>query len=270
MAVKENAKWQDKSGNFVHQDMVRVDKQIEDELVESLVAGAVALQNTMKAFKIQAFAECYAFVDLLRKEYDMERITSKVGAVTLKSFNGTMEVQIQVAKLISFDQKLALAKEKIDEYLTHKTENLDAEIQTLITRAFDVKNGKVNAKEIIGLKSYNITHPKWVEAMKMIDDATEIAGTKSYIRFKQRDGLKLDGAMETIVLDLAGLPVEEKEIEDARRFDAWLKALKEIYGRNNLSVTNTEFMKKNYFDKGVSADKAASIELEKMWEAHDE
>ncbi len=216
MAVIENGKWQDKEGNFKHSDMVRVDKQIEDELVESLVDSALVLQGQMKEFKIKAFAECYAFVDLLRKEYDMKRITSKVGAVTLKSFNGTKEVQIQVAKLITFDQKLTLAKEKIDEYLTHKTENLDSEIQTLITRAFDVKNGKVDAKQIIGLKSYNITHPKWKEAMAMIDEATEIAGTKSYIRFKQRAKLKLDGAMETIVLDLAALPVEEIEIQTVK------------------------------------------------------
>jgi len=215
--LDDKGKWQNKEGEYVHKDMVRVDKQIEDELVENLVYGALVLQEQMKIFKIQAFAECYAFVDLLKQQYDMERITSKVGAVTLKSFNGTMEVQIQVAKLITFDQKLTLAKEKIDEYLTHKTENLDAEIQTLITRAFDVKNGKVDAKQIIGLKSYNITDPKWIEAMSMIDEATEIAGTKSYIRFKQRAGLKLDGAMETVVLDLAALPVEEKEIQTVKK-----------------------------------------------------
>ena len=98
MAVIVNGKWQDKEGNFKHPDLVGVDKQIEDELVESLVDSALVLQSQMKEFKIKAFAECYAFVDLLRKEYDMERITSKVGAVTLKSFNGTKEVQIQVAK----------------------------------------------------------------------------------------------------------------------------------------------------------------------------
>lgn len=213
MAVIEKGKWQNKEGDFIHPDMVRVDKQIEDELVESLVDSALVLQKQMKEFKIKAFAECYAFVDLLKQQYDMERITSKVGAVTLKSFNGTKEVQIQVAKLITFDQKLTLAKEKIDEYLTHKTENLDAEIQTLITKAFDVKNGKVDAKQIIGLKSYNITDPKWLEAMSMIDEATEIAGTKSYIRFKQRVGLELDGSMQTVVLDIAALPVQEIEIQ---------------------------------------------------------
>ncbi|WP_419768561.1 DUF3164 family protein [Arcobacter sp.] len=213
MANIKDGKWEDKEGKFVHPDMIRMDKQLEDELVESLVSKAITLQDKMKEYKIHAFAECYAFVDLLRSNYDMERITSKSGAVTLKNFNGTMEVQIQVAKLITFDQKLTLAKEKIDEYLTEKTSGSDAEIQTLITRAFDVKNGKVDAKQIISLKSYPIEHTLWREAMSMIDEATEIAGTKSYIRFKQRDGLNLDGAMQTIILDLAALPVTEGEIQ---------------------------------------------------------
>ena len=91
--------------------------------------------------------------------------------MTLKSFDGTKAVEIQVAKLISFDQKLSLAKEKIDEYLTLKTNGADAEIQTLITRAFDVKNGKVDAKQILSLKAYPITHELWKEAMSMIDVA---------------------------------------------------------------------------------------------------
>jgi hypothetical protein len=195
---------------------VTVDKQLEDEVAEKLISGALNLQGLMKGFKIAAFEECYSFVDLLRQKYNMERITSKSGTVTLKSFDGTKVVEIQVAKLISFDQKLSLAKEKIDEYLTEKTTGADAEIQTLITRVFDVKNGKVDAKQILSLKSYPITHPLWKEAMSMIDDATEIAGTKSYIRFKHRRNNEVDGPLEHIVLDLAGLEITAEDEKAAK------------------------------------------------------
>lgn len=214
--VNEHGQWRNKEGVFVHKDMVTVDKQLEDEVVEKLIDGALTLQDQMKAFKVAAFEECYGFVDLLRQRYNMERITSKSGTVTLKSFDGTKVVEIQITKLISFDQKLSLAKEKIDEYLTLKTNGADAEIQTLITRVFDVKNGgKVDAKQILSLKSYPITHDLWKEAMSMIDDATEIAGTKSYIRFKHRKNGEVDGALEHIVLDLAGLeiPVNDEKGE---------------------------------------------------------
>lgn len=205
--------WLNKEGKTVHPDMVPVDKKLEDELVTRMIAGAIGLREIIAGFKTQAFEECYAFNDLLRQNYDMERITSQTGAVTLKSFDGTMEVQIQVAKLITFDQKLTLAKEKIDEYLDEKTEHADAEIRTLITRVFDVKNGKVDAKQIISLKAYPIEHPKWKEAMQMIDEATEIAGTKSYIRFRKRENGQIDGRMENIPLDIAAIDTikEEKE-----------------------------------------------------------
>lgn len=203
-------RWRNKQGGWVHPDLVSVDKKLEDELVIKLVAKAKEEHLRMIDFKTDAFNDCYSFVDLLRQEYGMDRLSgSNVGSVTLKAFDGTAEVQIQVAKLITFDQKLTLAKEKIDAYLTEKTEFADPEIQTLIMRAFEVKNGKVDAKQIISLKSYKIEHPKWLEAMAMIDDATEIAGTKSYIRFKERENSDISGELNTIVLDLASVPVRE-------------------------------------------------------------
>lgn len=211
MATKnEKGMWRNKEGDYVHPDMVTPDKQLEDEVVDKLIDDATGIQNRIIKFKTKAFEECYGFVDLLRQRYDMERITSKSGTVTLKNFDGTKIVEIQVAKLISFDQKLSLAKEKIDEYLTLKTFGADAEIQTLITRAFDVKNGKVDAKQILSLKAYPITHDLWKEAMSMIDDAIEIVGTKSYIRFRYRKNGEVDGSLEHIVLDIAGLDIESK------------------------------------------------------------
>ncbi|MFA9238270.1 MAG: DUF3164 family protein [Candidatus Paceibacteria bacterium] len=213
----EAGQWCNKEGIYVHKDLVPVDKQLEDEVVETLLGGATRLQHQMLEFKIEAYRVAYGFVDLLRQKYNMERITSKSGTVTLKSFDGTKVVEIQVAKLISFDQKLTLAKEKIDEYLTLKTNGTDAEIQTLITRVFDVKNGgKVDAKQILSLKAYPIPHPLWKEAMAMIDDATEIAGTKSYIRFKHRKNGEVDGTLEHIVLDLAGLEIPANDEKVAK------------------------------------------------------
>ncbi|WP_455756499.1 DUF3164 family protein [Sulfurimonas sp.] len=208
--------WRKKDDTYVHPDMVPVDKELEDELVDKLIRGALDLNGYIKVFKAKAFEECYAFNDLLRQKYDMERIISKSGSVTLKSFDGTAEIQIQIAKLITFDQKLTLAKEKIDEYLAEKTLHADAEIQTLIIRVFDVKNGKVDAKQILSLKSYPITHPKWLEAMAMIDDATEIAGTKSYIRFKHKVDGNIDGRMENILLDIASIEIEDVKEEGVR------------------------------------------------------
>jgi hypothetical protein len=215
--VDANGRWRDKTGAYTPKGMVTVDKQLEDELVEALVHKAKRMRDMLAEFKKLAYSDSYDFIDMLRQEYGMDRMEkSKQGSITLKSFDGTKEVSIQVTKLIQFDAKLSLAKEMIDEYLTEKTEHADPEIQTLIMRAFDVKNGKVDAKEIFKLKSYPIKHEKWIAAMKIIDEATEIAGTKSYIRFKEREHGAIDGRMENIALDLATLPVSEKDISAVR------------------------------------------------------
>lgn len=210
----ERGFWQNKNGEFTHPDMVGADKQLEDELVEKLVASAKKMSDKLMEFKIQAYADCYDFVDLLKQDYGLDRLakSKKLGSVTLKNYSGTMDVQIHVNKLIQFDQKLSLAKEKIDEYLNEKTEHADPEIRTLITKAFDVKNGKVDVKQILSLKQYPITAKKWQEAMSMIDAATEIVGTKSYIRFKERKGGLIDGDMQNIVLDFAALNVSTDTI----------------------------------------------------------
>ena len=112
----EKGFWQNKEGNYVHKDMISIDKQLEDEVVEKLLKKAKEVQKVLKEFKEAAYGECYNFIDLLRQNYGMDKMeNSKTGSVSLKSYNGTKEVQIQIAKQISFDQKLALAKEKIDE-----------------------------------------------------------------------------------------------------------------------------------------------------------
>lgn len=206
MHLNGGGMWRNKVGEYVHPDLVTPDKQLEDELVIKFVDEAKKLENDLTAFKVRAFEECQEFIDLLRQNYNMDRLVkSDTGAVTLKSFDGTKVMQITVNKLITFDAKINLAKEKFDEYFMIKTEHADPEVKTLIMRVFEVKNGKIDVKLILSLKSYPITHPTWLEGIQLIDDAIEIAGTKSYVRFKERVDGKIDGELRTIVLDIAAL-----------------------------------------------------------------
>jgi len=144
------------------------------------------------------------YMEMMREKYDIDPMRGAKGNVTLQSYDGLNKVQVAVQTHIDFDEKLTLAKEKLDVYFTEKTEDADPEIKTLITKVFDVnKDGNVNAKQILSLKSYNITHPVWLEAMAIIDDAIEIVGSKSYIRFYSRKSI--EDKWENISLDFAAL-----------------------------------------------------------------
>lgn len=197
--------WINKKGESVHPDLVRADEKIKDELVDKLIGMALELSELLNKFKKDAFGEANDYFDLLLQNYNLDAMrNSKKGNITLENFSGLSKVQISNADNISFDEKLQIAKLKIDECLHELTEGSSPEIKTLITKAFEVdKKGEVNAKKILALKSYDISHVKWREAMVIIDESVEIVGSKAYIRFYRRESL--EQAYKLISLDVAGV-----------------------------------------------------------------
>ena len=196
--------WTNKQGEKIHPDMVPHEEKLKTELVMKLVGKAERGVTLLGAFKRSVVGEIDAYMEMMREKYHLDPMKGSKGNVTLQSFDGLAKVQIAVSKHIDFDEKLGLAKEKLDAYFTEKTEDADPEIRTLITKVFDVdKKGNVNAKQILSLKGYPITHPKWVEAMAIIDSAIEIVGSKSYIRFYVRK--RVDEPWQNVSLDFAAL-----------------------------------------------------------------
>lgn len=202
--MDERGLWINKKGESVHPEMVRIDEKIKDELVEKLLLQAHDVSSNIVRFKEDAFEEVESYFTLLLENYNMDaKKSSQKGNITLENFSGTMKVQLANADSISFDEKLQIAKIKIDECLHELTEGASPEIKTLITKSFEVdKKGDVNAKKILALKAYDISHPKWREAMAIIDESVEIVGSKAYIRFYARESQ--DKPYKQVVLDVAG------------------------------------------------------------------
>lgn len=196
--------WRNKKGELVHEDMVPHEEKLKTELVGNLLGRAERAVNILGSFKDTVVTEIDDYMQMMRGKYNLNPIKGSKGNVTLESYDGLSKVQVQVSTSISFDEKLTLAKEKLDEYFHSKTEDADPEIKTLITKVFDVdKKGNVNAKQILSLKSYKINNPLWLEAMAIIDEAIEIVGSKSYIRFYKRDNVS--DAWENVSLDFAAV-----------------------------------------------------------------
>jgi len=202
--VDENDLWLNKKGEGVHPDLIRADEKLKDELVEKLIKTATELNALLNRFKKDAFGDTSDYFELLLQNYGLDaKKNSKKGNITLENFSGTYKVQISNADSINFDEKLQIAKLKIDECLHELTIGSSPEIKTLITKAFEVdKKGEVNAKKILALKAYDISHTKWREAMSIIDESVEIIGSKAYIRFYTRDDV--DKPYKLINLDIAG------------------------------------------------------------------
>ena len=189
-ALMEQEFWCDKRGQEIHRDLVPHEEKLKTELVYDITEQAMVGVKLMERFKERVTRSIQEYMEMMREKYGLDIARGTKGNLTLQSYDGLRKVQVAVQQHIDFDEKLSLAKEKIDEYLKEKTKDADPEIKTLIMNAFEVdKKGNVDAKKIFALKQYKITDPRWQEAMTLIDDAVEIVGSKSYIRFYMRDSV---------------------------------------------------------------------------------
>lgn len=200
--------WTNKEGKEVHPDLVSIEDKLKSELVEKILKHTDDRMRELAAHKRWVTGHIHEYVEMLREKYELDPMKgSPKGNLVLQTYDGLSKVQIAVQTRIEFDEKLTLAKEKVDEYLKEATKNASPEIQTLITKAFEVdKKGEVDSKKVLSLKSYKITDPKWLEAMAIIDDAIEVVGSKSYIRFYKRDSV--DAKWKHISLDFASIEEE--------------------------------------------------------------
>lgn len=193
---------EDARGRLVPVDAVDEFDLERDKLVRSITARAQALQKEMIDFKAWAMGEVAAFVELSAERYDV-KLGGRKGNLTLRTFDGSEEVRLQVADRIVFDERIHAAKEIIDGLIVEWTEGSRKELRALIEHAFQVDaEGKLNLGRVLTLTRLSIEDERWQQAMEAIRDSMQVASSKSYIRCYQRDS---KGEQEQINLDLAKL-----------------------------------------------------------------
>ncbi len=194
---------QDASGRLVPISMIKdIDIQ-RDELVQEIVGHAQSVNEHLVAFKRHSFGDIQAFKELSSEKYG-KNLGGKKGNITLHSFDGKYKVQVSNAENISFDERLQVAKQLVDQCIHRWTEGSNDNIKALVEHAFQTdKEGNISIGRILGLMKLNINDADWKQAMEAIKDSMQVIGTKTYIRIYQRDG---DTENYTaIALDIAGV-----------------------------------------------------------------
>ena len=173
------------------------------KLVEEIIDKVLKEEERLKAFKQQCFKKIEAYLAKTAGRYG----ESWQGNASLYNFSKTKQVAFKIHKVLTFDERLNVAKRKIDEYLKSKTENADDDLKMLVLKAFDVdKKGNVDFKQIFSLKQYKINNPLWQEAMSIIDDAVSVVGSKEYMTFSVRPNPKND--WDSVILNFSALKVD--------------------------------------------------------------
>jgi hypothetical protein len=192
----------DPQGRLVPKNKVKSVDRGRDDLVRDLVKKARDVHTTLSAFKVEAMEAVKGFVARSAEEYGVEMGGAK-GNVTLTSYDGAFKVQISVNDYVTFDERLQVAKELIDNCIRRWSKGSRSEIKVLVEDAFKVdKQGKVDTKRILGLRRLDITDDEWQRAMEAISDSVTVAVSKEYIRLYQRDD---EGNYHQLALDIAAV-----------------------------------------------------------------
>lgn len=197
-----NGYMKDQAGRLVPIESVKPIDIERDKLVKEIIDRAKTLNGQIAEFKVAAFGDIAAFIELSAEQYGA-KVGGTKGNVTLLSFDGKYKVQRAIAEHISFDERLQAAKALIDECIHDWSQDSRPEIKTLINDAFQVdKEGNINTGRVLGLRRMDIADERWNKAMQAIGDAVQVVGSKSYIRVYERDDET--GDYNPISLDVAG------------------------------------------------------------------
>lgn len=189
-------------GALVPADKVKPVDKDRDQVVRDLCEQAKRASADLLAFKLASMQAVQDFVDRSLADYDVKYGKAK-GNVTLTSFDGRYQIVRQMQETISFDERLQAAKVLIDECIHRWAKGSNANIKALVNNAFQVdKQGLVSTARVLGLRSLQIDDAQWLDAMRAIGDSMQVASTKPYIRFYERND---NGAWVAIPLDVAGV-----------------------------------------------------------------
>lgn len=193
--------WINADGGLIPDIAVKATDKLQDELVRRIVGFAIPLSAQVARFRLHSFDDVDAFVALLEQEYDAKRGGSK-GNLTFISYDGLLKITVAVAENVEFGPELQVAKGIVDECLRDWSKESRVEIQTLITRAFDVDSqGRINRAALLSLLRHEIPDERWQRAMKAIRDSMRVVGSKRYLRIHQRDNAQ--AAWQAITIDVS-------------------------------------------------------------------
>lgn len=176
-----------------------IDKK-KDRTSRSLITKANRLNKQLSAFKNELLEKCDALYEEMKADANIT--TGKKGNYTITSFDKSVKLEINVSERVEFDDRINFAQDKINEFMTIKTKDTDADLTELVTHAFQSSNGKLDSKRILSLFSLKIKHPLWKEAMDLIKQSIQRNNSKRYVRIWEKN---TSGEYKAIDLNFSSL-----------------------------------------------------------------
>lgn len=192
---------EDAKGRFVPVANVKPVDKLTDQTVRKMIDYARDLSAQIARFKGHCFDDVGSLQALIAELFGASLGGAK-GNISLTSYDGRLKVTVQVADQLTFGPELQAAKKLVDACLADWSTGSRDELIAVVNRAFAVdKEGQINRAELFMLLRVEIDDERWRNAMAAVRDSIRVIGSKTYIRFHERDSA--DGAWSPITIDLA-------------------------------------------------------------------
>lgn len=186
-----------------------IDKQIvrRDRMVRKVIALAHKLSEYVQAVNLAVVNDVQGHLD---KTAEAHRQTWQ-GNTVLKTFDGTMAIEVDIQMQKSYDENLQVASSIINKWLDSKLEAVKdpaarkvfEQVNQIAKTALRIDHkGNVDQAKLIQLRKFEFSQePEWQEAMDLISKSEQVTGTKRYIRFKAAN--PETGKLESIPVDFS-------------------------------------------------------------------
>lgn len=173
------------------------------EAVTSIMADTFKERDRLVEFKKSIWLRVQDFLAESAKDSGARKFGGTKGNVTLTSFDGRFKVMVAVNDTIQFNEKLQVAKQLIDKCIANWSKGANENLRAIVDDAFNVgKSGLVSTSRVLGLRRLDIKDATWKKAMDAITESMQVASSKTYMRFYERQE---DGSYKQIPLDVANL-----------------------------------------------------------------
>ena len=194
---RQNAK-----GHMVPEHLISPVEQMTDDLVMEIAAKWIALSETIAEFKKTTFGDVHALIGTINDEYKVKKGGEK-GNVQLFSYHGGYKLLVAVNEMIGCGPELQACLEKIHECVQGWKEGAQPELVVLANELLAVNGkGSLSIGKLLQIRRYKFDSDDWRLAMKALDDALRVIGSKQYLRLYERTE---SGAYVAIPLDIAVL-----------------------------------------------------------------
>ena len=190
---------EDSRGAWMPESSIKPQDILKDDLVESAADKIVDMRDKMKQLNQEIKDEIRAYIELIGEKYGV-KLKGNKGNITLTSYDGKTRIVISISESIYLDENVIAAKELIDEYLEDEIKDASFDIKQLVTSAFRVKQGVLDVRSILKLRSLRSDDERWNKAMDIIADSIVVKSSKSCLRLYKQNA---EGTMEYVPLDFA-------------------------------------------------------------------